>query len=283
MYLSHQPPPRYERIRLLDQGATGSVYLGRRLTDNALVALKYLRAVNYTGLWEFQREANNYYRQQNCQFVVDLLDYNFSSTEPYLVLEYCQYGSARQFVPQLRWQEEKIAALLTHAAAGIESIHAGGGVHRDIKPDNLLVTRTENGHLIMKVNDFGLARLPSKHALSFMTSTLVGTPGYIAPEVLAGKTFTQAADICSFGVTIHELFTGIRPSAGSEQLSCPKPLLKLVGSMLAVDPQDRPTIEEVRKELVQAATAMKSQKQVSGIIGVTIVGVIVAALLNRKR
>lgn len=283
MYLPHEPAPRYERLRLLGQGASGSVYLGRRLADNAQVALKYPRVVNYTGLWEFQREANNYYRQQNCQFVVDLLDYNFSSSEPYLVLEYCQLGSAREFVPQLRWQEEKIAALLTHAAAGIESIHAGGGVHRDIKPDNLLVTRTEKGHLIMKVNDFGLARLPSKHVFPFMTINLVGTPAYIAPEVLAGKDFTQAADIFSFGITIHEFFTGIRPTAGSEQLSCPKPLLKLVGSMLSVEPKQRPTIKEVRKELVQAAIAMKSQKQVSGIIGVTIVGVIVAALLNRKR
>lgn len=283
MYPLYQQAPRYERIRPLGEGATGSVYLERRLSDSRLVAIKYLRVVNYIALRELQIEANNYYRQQDCRFVVDLLDYDFCSEEPYLVLEYCQFGSARQLVSQLRWHPEKLAALLVHAGAGIKSIHQAGGVHRDIKPDNLLGTLTEKGNLIMKVNDFGLARLPSNHALPYMTINLVGTPGYIAPEILAGEPFTQAADIFSFGVTIHELFTGIRPTAGSEFLSCPHPLMALVKRMLSIDPRRRPTIEEVGRELAQAAEILKSQKQVLIGLGVTaVVGLIVAAILKKS-
>jgi len=282
MYPLYQPPPHYERIRLLGEGATGSVYLERRLSDDRLVAKKYLRVVNYTALRELQIEANNYYRQQNCAFVVDLLDYNFSTEQPYLVLEYCQFGTARQFVSQLRWQPEKLAALLVHASAGIKSIHAAGGVHRDIKPDNLLGALTENGNLIMKVNDFGLTRLPSNYALPFMTVNLVGTPGYIAPEVLAGEHFTSAADIFSFGVTIHELFTGIRPAAGSESLSCPYPLVALVNKMLSVEPRQRPTIDDVGRELAQAAQVMRSEKQILFAVGVGVIGLIVAAILKKS-
>ncbi len=284
MYPLYQQAPRYERIRLLGEGATGSVYLERRLSDGGLVAKKYLRVVNYNALRELQIEANNYYCQQDCPFVVDLLDYDFCSEEPYLVLEYCQFGSARKFVSQLFWQQEKIAALLVHAAAGIKSIHDAGGVHRDIKPDNLLVTLNKKGDLIMKVNDFGLARLPSNHSLPFMTIALVGTSGYIAPEILASQPFSKAADIFSFGVTIHELFTGIRPVAGSSSLSCPGRLAALVERMLSLDPRRRPAIDEVGKELAEAAAVMKSQKQAFVAVGVTaLIGLTLAAIFNRKR
>lgn len=278
----YQQEPRYQRLRLLGEGATGSVYLARRTSDDFIVALKCLRVLNYTALRELQIEANNYYRQQDCRYVVDLLDYDFCSEEPYLVLEYCQFGSAREFVSQLSWQDEKIAALLVHAAAGIKSIHDVGGVHRDIKPDNLLVTLTDKGNLIMKVNDFGLVRLPANYATPFITFNLVGTPGYIAPEVLAGEPFTQAADIFSFGVTIHELFTGIRPTVGAQSLSCPQPLTALVTRMLVKDPRRRPTIDEVGKELMQAARVMKSEKQFLLAIGVTaVIGLVMAAILKK--
>jgi len=282
MYLPpYQQEPRYQRLRLLGEGATGSVYLARRKSDDFIVALKCLRVLNYTALRELQLEANNYYRQQDCRYVVDLLDYDFCSEEPYLVLEYCQFGSAREFVSQLRWQPEKIAALLVHAAAGIKSIHAVGGVHRDLKPDNLLVTLTDKGNLIMKINDFGLVRLPANYATPFMTFNLVGTPGYIAPEVLAGEPFTQAADIFSFGVTIHELFTSIRPAAGTQSLSCPQPLTALVTRMLATDPRRRPTIDEVGKELSQAAQVMKTEKQFLVIGVAAVIGLVVAAILKK--
>ena len=278
----YQQEPRYQRLRLLGEGATGSVYLARRKSDDFIVALKCLRVLNYTALRELQLEANNYYRQQECPYVVDLLDYDFCSEEPYLVLEYCQFGSAREFVSQLHWQQEKIASLLVHAAAGIKSIHGAGGVHRDIKPDNLLVTLTDKGKLIMKVNDFGLVRLTANYATPFMTLNLVGTPGYIAPEVLAGEPFTQAADIFSFGVTIHELFTGIRPAAGAQSLSCPQPLTALVTRMLATDPRRRPTVGEVGKELSQAAQVMKTEKQFLVIGVAAVIGLVVAAILKKQ-
>ena len=80
----YQQEPRYQRLRLLGEGATGSVYLARRKSDDFIVALKCLRVLNYTALRELQLEANNYYRQQECPYVVDLLDYDVSLGQGFL-------------------------------------------------------------------------------------------------------------------------------------------------------------------------------------------------------
>jgi serine/threonine-protein kinase len=281
MYPLYSTIPEYEELERLGAGATGEVYKARRLSDGKIVALKYSRLYDYFALREFQREAWNQQRV-NCPFVVDILDYDFSAQPPFIVLEYCEHGSARQALANVLWQPDKIAALLSHAAAGIEAIHNTRGVHRDIKPDNLLIKEDKNGNWIMKVNDFGLARLPVGVAASFIT-TLAGTPGYAAPEVLRGTPPSQPADIFSFGITIHELYTKVRPLPGSKALSCPSLLRPLVQRMIDVNPNNRPEITEVRRELVLASDALKSQKQGLMVLGGIAIAAVIAALLSREQ
>lgn len=283
MFSLYPPKPKYRHVALLGAGSMGEVYHARREGDNADVAIKYLRALDHDARQRFQREANNYLRQQNCPYVVNIIDYNFAAARPFIVLEYCQFGSARAFISKFQWQPEKMAALLTHVAAGVEAIHLTGGFHRDIKPDNLLLTLDAEGHLVMKVSDFGLARLPWGLAGSMLTRTPGGTPEYIAPEVLRGGQFTAAADIFSFGVTIHELFTGIRPAAGATSLSCPSTLRSLVQRMIATDPSRRPDIQTVRAELMQGAEVIKSQQQGLKLLAGAAVVAIVAALLSKNK
>lgn len=172
--------------------------------------------------------------------------------------------------------------IIVETAAGIEAIFSTGGVHRDIKPDNLLIKEDMHGNWIMKVNDFGLARLPQGVAASFIT-TLAGTPGYAAPEVLRGAPPSQAADIFSFGVTIHELFTNVRPLPGSKVLSCPSLLRPLVQRMIDVNPNNRPYITGVRRELVLASEALKGQKQGLMLLGGIAIAAVIAALLSRDQ
>ena len=174
-----------------------------------------------------------------------------------------------------------MATSLTHVAAGIEAIRLTGGFHRDIKPDNLLLTTDALRHLVMKVSDFGLARLPWGFAGSMLTRTPGGTPEYVAPEVLRGGQYSVAADIFSFGDTIHELFTGVRPAAGSTDLSCPYALRPLVQWMISTDPACRPNIQAVRSELREAAEAIKSQQQGLMCLAGAAVVAIVAALLRK--
>lgn len=283
MFNQHSPKPKYQNIALIGAGGTGEVYHARRLSDNRSVAIKYLRNIDYDAFQRFQREANNYLHQQDCPYIVDIIDFEFNTPRPYIVLEYCELGSARALITKFWWVPDKMATLLNHVAAGIEAIHISGGFHRDIKPDNLLLTQDSKKHLLMKVSDFGLARLPWGLAGSFLTRTPAGTPEYIAPEILRGHPFTTAADIFSFGVTIEELFTGIKPPAGAKNLSCPSVLRSLVGRMIAMDPSQRPDIQTVCRELSAAVQIIKSQQQGLRLLGCGVVVGILVAVLSKRR
>jgi serine/threonine-protein kinase len=245
------------------------------------VAKKYSRFFDLCGLRDFQREAWNQQRV-NSPFVVNILDFDFRSQPPFLVLEYCDLGSARKALANVYFQPDKIAALLSHAAAGIEAIQSLGGIHRDIKPDNLLVKTDRNGNWVMKVNDFGIARLPHGIAGAFLTRTPAGTPGYTAPEVLRGAPPTPAADVFSFGVTIHELFTNFRPAPGSKILTCPGILRPLVQRMIDIRPMNRPHIGEVRKELISASEILKCQRHGIMLLGGIALVSVVAALISKE-
>src|SRR5262249_7347790 len=118
---------------------------------------------------------------------------------------------------------------------------------------------------------------------AFLTRTPGGTPGYIAPEVLAGAPFTAAADTFSFGVTIHELFTGIRPAAGERKLSGPSALPPLINQMIAMDPRQRPDIGTVRQELANASEVIASQQRGLRVFGAAVIIGLVVAVLTKER
>jgi serine/threonine protein kinase len=273
--------PVYQDFELLGSGATGEVYKARRLSDGLMVAKKYSRFFDISALHDFQREAWNQQRV-NSPFVVNIIGFDFRSQPPFLVLEYCDLGSAREALANVYFQPDKIAALLSHAAAGIEAIQSLGGVHRDIKPDNLLVKTDQNGNWVMKVNDFGIARLPQGIAGAFLTRTPAGTPGYAAPEILRGAPPTKASDIFSFGVTIHELFTNFRPAPGSKILACPGILRPMVQRMIDINPLNRPSISEVRKELILASEVLKCQRQGIMLLGGIVLVSVVVALISKE-
>lgn len=137
-------------------------------------------------------------------------------------------------------------AAIAHVVQGLEGIHPGVGFHRDIKPDNLLVT-VSNGQFLVKVADFGLARLPSLH--SSMTNNTMGTHPYMAPELHGGAGVTQASDIYSLGVTTLELLTGIRNADALSQGSFPQRIKSLVYAMIEPAPSKRPSIHNIAAEL----------------------------------
>jgi len=103
-------------------------------------------------------------------------------------------------------------AILTQMAAGLAALHAAGIIHRDIKPNNIMLDGT-GSHLRLWITDFGLARA-HEGDLSFSGKGLVaGTPDYMAPELYLGRPPSQASDLFAFGVVLHEIFTGQKPVA----------------------------------------------------------------------
>ncbi|MCC6526089.1 MAG: serine/threonine protein kinase [Polyangiaceae bacterium] len=230
-------------VRELGRGTFGRVYLADDDVRGGQVAVKELLDPE-ADLDRFEREVRLLIDQINNRYVVDIYGYDLKAERPYLVMEYCDGGSLRQFVGKAAWPQA--ATMLLHAAQGLLGIHSVGGFHRDLKPDNLLIGRSPgvDGYVV-KVADFGLARRPKTAQLP-MTRTPGGTPGYMAPELSApGAQFTTSADAYSLGIIGTELLTGSLSPDKLTQVDIPENLRNLLRRMVSPLPFFRPATADL--------------------------------------
>jgi serine/threonine protein kinase len=226
-------------LERLGGGTFGDVY---KAVDSkgALVAIKILKEPGADAFRRFKREYNLLHHERDNRFVVDVYEASLDSDPPYLVMELCVFGSLRTWV-ETRQPWRTVALVLSHALQGLQGIHRGGGFHRDIKPDNLLRTRSKENpsQWIIKVADFGLVggNLPTSATATFSPA---GTQAYMAPEVLTHGGVTAQSDIYSLGITGIELLTGRREVSMLQAAECPATLKWLLGSMVSVNPAQRP-------------------------------------------
>ncbi|MCY1074742.1 serine/threonine-protein kinase [Archangium lansingense] len=274
---------RYVPLQQLGRGGYGSVFLVQDSLTNRRVALKFLMDASADAVTRFQREARLLGEAANNRYVVELLGCNLKHTPPYLVLEYCEYGSLRSWVGAQRpWQD--VAAALTHALNGLHGIHAAGGFHRDLKPDNLLVTRhpEQPTRVLIKIGDLGLARTPGPETQP-MTRNAAGTEGYIAPEIKAGAPFQASADIYSLGIVAAELLTGERSTQKLGQTKLPEQMRAMVRSMLSANPRERPSAQQLAQTLTNLLqdphVIAETEEQSSGIGGVLITSLLAGGAL----
>lgn len=257
--MSEHQIPGYQVIRALSSGGFGAVYLAIREADGLEVAIKLLHLLNDDHLHRFYREAKLLHQELNNPNVVNLVEARFDQSPPFIVMEFCSGGSLQSWVTERRnWGDVVIA--LAHAASGLSVIHAKGGFHRDIKPGNLLLVWLAPGQGIIKVGDFGLARVPVLSSKP-MTRSAWGTEGYIAPEVLITGIYSNAADVYSLGITGIELLTGRRDPTALIGAPGPKSLHTFLKSMVNMDAEKRPTMAECAARLgesfEEAAYAVK--------------------------
>lgn len=234
--------PGYKIVRLLSAGGFGHVHLAQRDTDGLLVAIKFLHDLNDDHVRRFYREAKILHQHLGNPYVVRLFHSEFQSALPYIVMEYCSGGSLRSWVGKnIDWLQ--VAAALSNAAAGLSKIHEVGGFHRDVKPDNLLIAENDDGSKVIKVGDFGVARVP-RTSTQPMTRSAWGTEGYMAPEIMLGREFTKACDVYSLGITGLELLTGTRdPATLRTRSDIPQQLRELLFRMISPQAMLRPTID----------------------------------------
>jgi eukaryotic-like serine/threonine-protein kinase len=119
---------------------------------------------------------------------------------------------------QARISSEEGLAILKQTAFGLAAIHAVGIVHRDIKPNNIMLDGT-GADVRLWITDFGLARALESDTTFSGRGAVAGTPSYIAPELHQGHAPSQASDLYAFGVVMHEVFTGQRPSVAPDNSS----------------------------------------------------------------
>ncbi len=209
---------RYSIRSQLALGALSTVYRGERLGVGRPVAIKFLSpavAGQEVFLDQFRNEARALSRlcHPNC---VSMLDFGVEGT-PYVVMDLLGGVALRQTLNSNGGKIEppRVLHLARQLLAGLAHVHAQGIVHRDVKPENLLVSNEPGFDDHLRIVDFGLAQLHDGPATS--AEFAIGTPGYMAPEQCSRDQITdERTDLYSVGVLLFEMLTGAKPFASSE-------------------------------------------------------------------
>ena len=211
---------KYEIVEKIGSGGMATVYRAKHLAFNEVRALKVVSSrmmEDENFLKRFRNEAVITRKLQHPNAVrVDDID-SLEDGRPYIVMELVEGGSMRALIEQAGPLPAKRALEITRqAGAALAAAHKLGIVHRDIKPDNIVILQQADGTDLVKVLDFGIARLREGGGAYTATQTgmVIGTPQYISPEQAAGKRSDEIdgrADLYSLGVALYEMLTGQLP------------------------------------------------------------------------
>jgi serine/threonine protein kinase/Tol biopolymer transport system component len=211
-------PYRIESV--IGEGGMGVVYraLDTRLNRPVAVKLLFDDLADTAARRRFQREAQMA-SSLNHPHILTVHDAGDFEGRQYLVTELIEGGTLKDWSRQEKRGWRETVALLVGVADGLATAHAAGILHRDIKPDNILVGR--NGYA--KLSDFGLAKLqesspPDTNTQSTRPGIVLGTIAYMSPEQASGRSTDARSDIFSFGVVLYELLAGRRPFEGATDL-----------------------------------------------------------------
>jgi serine/threonine protein kinase len=282
---------KYTLKEILGVGGFGDVYLGET-KDGPNVAVKILApdaARDDDTVERFKREADTARKLEHPN-IVRVLDIGSSRARHYIVMELVRGGSLRKL---LRREDAhaKVISALGEVARALAFAHAKGIVHRDVKPENVLLTKANRA----KVADFGLARAVDQSSMT-TEGRLLGTAVYMSPEQAKGDRATSASDVYAMGIMIYEAITGGLPFKSDSQIGFlyqhaevepPKPtvlgpypssLASLALACLAKNPKDRPTMAEVADRL--AASALKTPRRIAWIALIVLAVLVVLALVT---
>jgi serine/threonine-protein kinase len=271
---------RYELEEVVGAGGMSTVWRARDTLLERKVALKILHArygEDDEYVERFRREARAV-AQLSHPNIVTVIDRGEDRERQFIVFEYVEGENLKQLVDARgRLPIDEVVELGLAIARGLAFAHGRGIVHRDVKPQNVLL----NGDGRAKVTDFGIARSLDVERGVTQTGTVMGTSNYIAPEQASGERVGTQSDVYSLGCVLFELLTGDVPFTGDNFVAValqhlnehppsvlerrpdtPPRLAWLVDRALAKDPEQRPTMEELVAEL----EAARDPSQATGVI-----------------
>lgn len=208
----------FEILGELGRGGTGIVFKALQRSVNRIVALKTLTGAALSRRDAFDRlriEAEAVGRLEH-PHIVPLYEVGRHAGSPFLTLRYFEHGSLADALRRRRFTPREAARLIATAARAVHHAHQRGVLHRDIKPSNLLLDAEGLAH----VADFGLAKLAGNDSELTLSTSILGTPSYMAPEQADGRARQAGvpADVYGLGAILYEMLTGRPPFQGDSAL-----------------------------------------------------------------
>ncbi|MFM7199865.1 MAG: protein kinase domain-containing protein [Myxococcota bacterium] len=250
---------RYKLLSLIGVGGMGSVYRARDRVLDEVVALKILRPdkIKAPGILERFKQEVRLSRRITHRNVARMYDIGEEGDTHFLTMEFVQGVTLAKLMAYVKPSPlQHVLEMAIDLCEGLQAAHDAGVVHRDLKPDNILIQKNPNRVVI---TDFGIA-WPVKKPSEGGTQAISGTPTYMAPEQVEDRPLDGRADLFALGVILFEALTGAPPWQEKDvmtllvnRLSVPAPplerlrpdlpaeLCRLVNSMLSREPEGRPT------------------------------------------
>lgn len=247
---------RYEFVKYLGGGGMSNVYLAKDKILNRDVAVKVINIPPYEkekAVERFEREVQNTTILSHSN-VVNVLDVEEDDNCYYLVMEYIGGPTLKEYLcKEGKLSADEAVEMTLQILKGIAHAHHHRIIHRDIKPQNILMTK--NGTL--KILDFGIARALSETALT-ETNHVMGSVQYLSPEQAKGQSTDESSDIYSIGIVLYELLTGHPPFNGETPVSV---AIKHIQEELPSIRKERPSIPQSIENVIMKATRKeKSQR-----------------------
>src|SRR5690242_7205601 len=208
---------RYRVEVLIATGGMSAVYRGLDLRLDRPVALKvmdsrYARDTQF--LTRFQREARAVARLKDPGLVA-VYDQGIDGQHPFLVMELIEGGTLRELLRERGpMPPHAVAAVLRPVLSGLAVAHRAGLVHRDVKPENVLIS--DDGEV--KIADFGLVRAVAEAKIT-SDSVILGTAAYLSPELISSGEATPRSEVYACGILVYEMLTGVTPFGGDTPLA----------------------------------------------------------------
>jgi WD40 repeat protein len=248
--LSGQRIKGYELREVIGTGGFGAVYLAHQPHIGREVAIKIILpeyANQPDFIRRFEVEARVIARLEH-PHIIPLYDYWRDPNGAYLVMRYLRGGSVRALLAERALQLEEVGRILEQIGPALAVAHRHDVVHRDIKPDNILLDEENNAYL----TDFGIAKDLASDATITRVDMVVGSPAYLSPEQIKNEPVTPQSDIYCLGVVIYELLTGQHPFPGELATTL---LLKHLNEPLPSITDLRADIPPGIEHVIQRATA----------------------------
>ncbi len=246
---------RYEVLGELGQGAMGVVYKARDPLIDRVVAIK---TINLSLAMDEKEEYEGRFYQEakaagrlNHPNIVTIYDVGKSGDVAYIAMEFLEGRELRDVMNETSLLPvDQVLKIVAQVAQGLAYAHEHDIVHRDVKPSNIMVIRDGN----VKITDFGIARMASA-SVRTQTGMVLGSPKYMSPEQVMGKSIDQRSDIFALGVMLYEMLTGQAPFDGENVNAI------MYQTLNAVPPQPN-TLNSVVPEMVNFIVAKALAKGV---------------------